>query len=86
MKNISRTNNGFQKSEMERMARRINRLRKRFDTVSAGSQEAILKMLAEEIKAVENETVKHWLMHFRDILASIHRGAFEPLTTGGANV
>ena len=86
MKNISRTTDGFQKSDSDRMMKRINRLRKNFETVPAGSQAATLKMLSEEIKHTEDETVKHWLMHFRDILAAIHRGAFEPLARGGANV
>ena len=86
MKNIARKTNGFQKTDQERMTKRINRLRQHFDTLPADSQETILKMLSEEIKHTENEAVKYWLMHFRDILASIHRGAFEPLALGGANV
>lgn len=64
---------------MDRMARRINRLRKHFDRIPTGNHETLLKILAEEIKHTENDAIKHWLMLFRDILNSIHRGAFEPL-------
>lgn len=77
MSNIQQKQDGFQKSETEQTNERIDRLRIRFLKVSLGDQETILKMLAEEIENTGNETVKLWLVRFRDTLELIHQAAFE---------
>ncbi len=71
MKNISQKQNGFQNSEANQTIGRINRLRVAFAAFKPGDQGKFIEMLSAEIEAVEDETVKHWLIKFRSILEAV---------------
>ncbi len=73
MKNIQQKQPEFQKADLDRVMKRVRRLKGFFETVPANSQEKILAMLASEIKHVEDEAIRLWLGRFRDILSTIHR-------------
>ena len=73
MKNISRKTNGFQKSEANQTIKRINRLRVAFGEFEQGDQAKFIELLSVEIEAVEDQTVKLWLIKFRSILETVSK-------------
>lgn len=77
MKNIQRKTPNIQQSKDDelrrRVERRIKRLRKYFEPIPRGSQERFLEMLSAEIKTVEDQAVRLWLIRFQDILRMINK-------------
>ncbi len=73
MKNVSRKQNGFQKSEANQTIERINRLRVAFGRIAPDKREKFIELLSVEVEAVSDQTVKMWLVKFRSILKAVNK-------------